>query len=76
MKSHFSTHNVGYQYIDNILMSMLNMVLCHRLQVKLLLCEKTYSNYAMKPAKMRNHLERIHSNKDEHLGYFKSRRQK
>lgn len=37
-----------------------------------LLCEKTFSNDAMKPAKMMDHLERIHfDKKDKDIEYFK-----
>ncbi|KAK4319477.1 hypothetical protein Pmani_009580 [Petrolisthes manimaculis] len=38
-----------------------------------LLCEKTFSNDAMKPAKMKDHLERVHSDKkNKDLDYFKT----
>ena len=37
-----------------------------------LLCEKTFSNDAMKPAKMMDHLERIHfDKKNKGIEYFK-----
>ena len=39
-----------------------------------LLCEKTLSNDAMKPATMRDHLERIHSDKkNKDVEYLKNR---
>ena len=38
-----------------------------------LLCEKTFSNANMKPSKMKEHLERIHSDKkDKDLEFFKT----
>jgi len=42
-----------------------------------LLCEKTFSNDAMKPAKMKDHLERVHCDKkSKDLDYFKSLKEK
>ena len=42
-----------------------------------LLCEKTFSNYDVKPAKMRSHLERIHfGERNIDIGYFKMLMQK
>ena len=42
-----------------------------------LLCEKTFSNDAMKPAKMKDHLERVHSDKKhKDLDYFKTLKEK
>ena len=41
-----------------------------------LLCEKTYSNEAIKPAKMRDHLERFHFDKSRYLKYFNILRRK
>lgn len=42
-----------------------------------LLCEKTFSNDAMKPAKMKDHLERVHSDKkNKDLDYFKTLKEK
>ena len=42
-----------------------------------LLCEKTFSNDAMKPAKMKDHLERIHSDKkNKDIDYFKTLKEK
>ena len=42
-----------------------------------LLCEKTFSNDAMKPAKMKDHLERVHSDKkNKDLEYFKKCKEK
>ncbi|XP_023233556.1 zinc finger BED domain-containing protein 5-like [Centruroides sculpturatus] len=42
-----------------------------------LLCEKTFSNDAMKPAKMKDHLERIHSDKkNKDFEYFKILKEK
>ena len=38
-----------------------------------LLCEKTFSNDAMKPAKMKDHLERIHCDKkNKDLDFLRS----
>ena len=42
-----------------------------------LLCEKVFSNDAMKPAKMKEHLERIHSDKkDKDLDFFRALKEK
>ncbi|XP_064079404.1 protein FAM200B-like [Macrobrachium nipponense] len=42
-----------------------------------LLCEMTFSNDAMKPAKMKDHLERVHSDKKKKdLDYFKTLKEK
>ena len=42
-----------------------------------LLCEKTFSNDAMKPAKMRDYLERIHCDKkNKDLDFFKVLKEK
>jgi len=42
-----------------------------------LLCEKTFSNDAMKPSKMKDHLERIHSDKkNKDLDFFKMLKEK
>ncbi|XP_063847253.1 uncharacterized protein LOC135092568 [Scylla paramamosain] len=46
------------------------MPLCH-------LCEKTFSNDAMKPAKMKHHLETVHCDKkNKDLDYFKTLKEK
>ena len=42
-----------------------------------LLCEKTFSNDAMKPSKMKDHLERTHPDKkSKDLDYFKTLKEK
>ena len=36
-----------------------------------LLCQKTFSNEAMKPSRLQDHLNKMHSdNKDENVAYF------
>lgn len=41
-----------------------------------LLCEKTFSNEAMKPSKMKDHLGRVHSDEKIDLDYFKTLKEK
>ena len=41
-----------------------------------LLCGNTFSNDAIKPAEMREHLKRIHSDKNKDVGSFQMLRQK
>ena len=41
-----------------------------------LLCEKSFSNDAMKPAKMKDHLERLHTyKKHKDINYFKTQKE-
>ena len=71
IKFHFNTHNVGYecyekcrQYSQEYLKYGLERSCNNEAISMCLLCENTLSNDTMKLAKTREHLERIHSDKN------------